>query len=51
MGKIEAYRKQTGSNDYVFFSLSGLRFRAWPIYAGFTHCPINICKYLAQLLA
>ena len=27
-------------------SQQGLRFRAWPIYAGFTHCLMIICKYL-----
>ena len=47
MGSIE----KTDGIKRVCPSQQGLRYRAWPIYAGFTHCLMIICKYLVRLSA
>ena len=46
LSERKAYRKQT--IKCVCPSQQGIRFRAWPIHAGFTvHCLVIICKYLS----
>ena len=48
LGNFQNFYLFPGKADGFFiWGYQGLRFRAWPIYTGFTiHCLMIICKYL-----